>query len=32
MSGGFFDYDQSKINNMINSIEELINNNGRVKT
>lgn len=32
MSGGFFDYNQSKIRNMINSIEELINNNGRVKT
>lgn len=32
MSGGFFNYDQSKIRNMINSIEELINNNGRAKT
>jgi hypothetical protein len=32
MSGGFFDYDQSKIKNMIDSIEDLIANNGRVKT
>jgi len=32
MSGGFFDYDQSKIKNMIDSIEYLIANNGRVKT
>lgn len=32
MSGGFFNYDQYKIHNMINSIQELINNNGRDKT
>lgn len=32
MSGGFFNYDQSRIRNMIDSIEYLIENNGRAKT
>lgn len=32
MSGGFFNYDQARIRNMIHSIEELINNNGIAKT
>lgn len=32
MSGGFFNYDQARIRNMIDSIEELIKNNGRAKT
>ena len=32
MSGGFFDYDQSRIRNMIDSVEDLIENNGRAKT
>lgn len=32
MSGGFFNYDQSKIRNMIDSIEHLIERNGRAKT
>ena len=32
MSGGFFNYDQSRIRNMIDSIEDLIENNGRPKT
>jgi len=32
MSGGFFNYDQSRIRNMIDSIEDLIENNGRAKT
>lgn len=32
MSGGFFNYDQARIRNMIDSIEELIEKNGRAKT
>lgn len=32
MSGGFFNYDQARIKNMIDSIEELIEKNGRTKT
>lgn len=32
MSGGFFNYDQARIRNMVDSIEELIKNNGRAKT
>ena len=32
MSGGFFNYDQARIRNIIDSIEDLINNNGRAKT
>lgn len=32
MSGGFFNYDQARMKNMINSIEELIERNGRAKT
>jgi hypothetical protein len=32
MSGGFFNYDQSRIRNMIDSIEDLIEKNGRHKT
>ena len=32
MSGGFFNYDQARIRNIIDSIEELIKNNGRAKT
>jgi hypothetical protein len=32
MSGGFFNYDQSRIRNIIDSIEDLIENNGRPKT
>jgi hypothetical protein len=32
MSGGFFNYDQARIRNMIDSIEELIKKNGRAKT
>lgn len=32
MSGGYFDYDQARIKLIINSIEELIERNGRAKT
>ena len=32
MSGGFFNYDQARMKNMIDSIEELIEKNGRAKT
>ena len=32
MSGGFFNYDQSRIRNIIDSIEDLIEKNGRPKT
>ena len=32
MSGGFFNYDQSRIRSMVDSLEELIQNNGRPKT
>ena len=32
MSGGFFDYDQARIKGIIDSIEELIEKNGRAKT
>lgn len=32
MSGGFFNYDQARMKNMIDSIEELIERNGRAKT
>ena len=32
MSGGFFNYDQARIKGIIDSIEELIERNGRAKT
>jgi hypothetical protein len=32
MSGGHFDYDQHKIGNMADSIESVVENNGREKT
>lgn len=32
MSGGFFNYDQARIKGIIDSIEELIEKNGRAKT
>ena len=32
MSGGFFNYDQARIRNMADSLEELIERNGKAKT